>query len=212
MRTFAKIAYGVGAAAVIYFCIDILILSSGHGMLKHDPPKSSSAPMREDEFLPVEQTPTHIEVAPRPIVEERSGAAPTASAPLPARPPAQHFEPDRSLELAATLEAQYAVDMLPTRESLSKERALEALFSQPELGGKGHLEEVKCRGTICRGVIRITNDASDNEVFTRTFLSSQFMNAIQDAVSVTSREKQADGSIVATFYIHPQSVFQMVAQ
>jgi hypothetical protein len=38
------------------------------------------------------------------------------------------------------------------------------------------------------------------------------MGAIPDAVTVASRQKLSDGSIAATFYIHPQSIFQMVAQ
>jgi len=38
----------------------------------------------------------------------------------------------------------------------------------------------------------------------------EFMNTIRDAVSVASRQKMPDGSVLATFYIHPQSVFAMM--
>jgi hypothetical protein len=60
-------------------------------------------------------------------------------------------------------------------------------------------------------VVRVANESADSEVFSRTFLSSDFVRDIQDAVSVTSRQKLPDGAVLATFFIHPQSAFDVVA-
>lgn len=117
---------------------------------------------------------------------------------------------DRSEVLAASLDADYTVDAPPTQESFRKESALKTLFAG--LNGAGQLQEVACRERVCRGVVRIANEAADDEVFTRTFLSNDFVKNIQDAVSVTSRQKQPDGSVLATFFIHPQSAFDVVAK
>jgi hypothetical protein len=47
--------------------------------------------------------------------------------------------------------------------------------------------------------------------FGRTFLSPEFDRAVSDAFSVASREKLGDGSIRATFFIHPQDMFKLIS-
>ena len=111
--------------------------------------------------------------------------------------------------LAASLDADYSVDAPPTQEGLRKEGVIKTLFAN--VSGKGQLQEIACREKVCRGVVRIANEEADNEVFSRTFLSSDFVKDIQDAVSVTSRQKMPDGSVLATFFIHPQGAFDVVA-
>lgn len=207
MRISAKIACGFGAAALIYFLVDLLFLSSRHVAPKQALQSSGSVTTQEKNVSLLERQVAQGEEIPRPITQRRSAPMAGASAPP---PPAARAEPSRTNELTATLEAQYAVDSRPTRESVRKERALENLFSQPELDGKGRLEEVNCRGTICRGVVKMANELNDSEVFSRTLLSGEFMSVIQDAVSVASRERQSDGSVIATFYTHPQSIFETV--
>jgi hypothetical protein len=145
-----------------------------------------------------------------PLIERRSMASPApAGTPMEQaqeQPEAAQSEPDRAAALEATLEAEYAVDARPTREAAGRESVLKELFSQAELRGKGTLEEVNCREKVCRGVIRMVNEQADNEVFGQTFLSPKFATAIRDAVTIASRKKMADGSVLATFFIYPQSV------
>lgn len=135
------------------------------------------------------------------VVAEPSDAASRASR-------ATHQE-DKSAVMAAALDAEYAVDAPPTREALRKETVLRTLFAG--LNGIGQLQEVACRENVCRGVVRVSNESADGDVFARTFLSSEFVRDIQDAVSVTSRQKLPDGAVLATFFIHPQSMFDFVA-
>jgi len=116
---------------------------------------------------------------------------------------------DKSAVMAAALDAEYAIDAPPTQEALRKETVLKTLFAG--LNGTGQLQEVACREKVCRGVVRVSNESTDGEVFGRTFLSSDFVRDIQDAVSVTSRQKLPDGAVLATFFIHPQSMFDFVA-
>jgi hypothetical protein len=118
---------------------------------------------------------------------------------------------DRTAELDSTLNAEFAADSRQTRESQEKEKAIEGLFSKANLGDKGHLQEIICRETICRGTVSITSRESDREVFERTFLSPDFARAVSDAVTVASREEMSDGTLLATFFIHPQSVFDMIS-
>ena len=118
---------------------------------------------------------------------------------------------DAVAEVAATLEAEYALDRAAPRDARAKEQRVSELFAAAKLEDKGRLEAFSCRQSICRGVVRIANEAADKEVFLRTLLSSDFALAIPDAVSVTSREKQSNGAILATFYLHSQEVFQMVS-
>jgi hypothetical protein len=138
---------------------------------------------------------TDVEVAAEP-----GGAPPPAARPT---------EEDRTEVLAAALDAEYAVDAPPTQEALRKESVIKTLFAG--LNGSGQLQEVACRERVCRGVVRVANESADSEVFSRTFLSSDFVRDIQDAVSVTSRQKLPDGAVLATFFIHPQSAFDVVA-
>lgn len=122
--------------------------------------------------------------------------------------PAQS-QPDQAAELATTLEAEYTIDALPTREASQRESVIKDLFAQPELQGKATLAEVDCRENVCRGKVRIFDEQADGEVFGRTFLSPKFASAIQHAVTVTSRKEMPDGTVVATFFVHPQSVGDM---
>ncbi|GMV17381.1 MAG: hypothetical protein HS104_41345 [Polyangiaceae bacterium] len=119
-------------------------------------------------------------------------------------------QPDQVVELATALEAQYTVDERPTREASRRETVIEELFAQPELQGKAALGEVDCRENICRGMVTMFDEQADGEVFGRTFLSPKFASAIQHAVTVTSRKKMPDGTVVATFFVHPQSVADMI--
>lgn len=127
----------------------------------------------------------------------------------PSSAPQTPQQEDKREVVAAALEAEYAVDAPPTQEGLRKETALKSLFAG--LNGIGQLQEVACREKVCRGVVRIASASADAEVFARTFLSSDYVRDIQDAVSVTSRQKQPDGAVLATFFIHPQAVFDLVA-
>lgn len=204
MRVFGKVALGVGALAIIYFCVDILTM-------RRAPQKRLV--VSEEATLPREE-PMLPQVESKPVLAKRTPvliepkAPPAASQAPVGDEPAEHPQPDRSTELATALDAQYASDARPTRESLEREGALKGMFSIPELTGKGRLQELSCRETVCRGVVRLDNEGADNEVFGRTFLSPAFTTKISDAVAVASREKQSDGSVLATFFIYPQSVHE----
>jgi hypothetical protein len=143
-----------------------------------------------------------------------------SSAPRKAIPPApsaqigpEHTDqaPSDGVEvLRGVLEGQYAVDAMPTREALERERLVSRLFADAKLESVGQLQQVTCRENICRGIARIVSESADNQFFGRSLLSGEFALAIPDAVSVTSRERLSDGSVVATFYIHPQEIFDMM--
>jgi hypothetical protein len=201
MRMFGKAAWGIGAATAIYLCIDMVLMSSNGAPKKALPvAEAADAPRVETPMPLVERISAPVEQQPN-----------TATAPRIVEPgrPERAPQTDRLAELAARLEAEYAVDAHPTRESSEKEKAVQALFSQPELEGKGRLQELDCRQTICRGVVQIANAGSDNAVFGNTIASPSFARASRDAVTVASRQKMSDGSVLATFFIHPQSVFAM---
>jgi hypothetical protein len=201
VRVFGKVLWGIGGVLALYFCVDGLMF----GAKKDRPPAHARSSARETE--PETARPGELPRVPPAVKRERPPSAPSSGA-----APAEHPQSDESPALAATLEGEYATDARPTHESYGKEATIGKFFSVPELQGKGQLREVKCKEKICRGVIRIASEDSDNEVFSRTFLSTEFMTAVPDAISVASREKMADGSVLATFYIHPQSVFAMLPQ
>lgn len=144
-----------------------------------------------------------------PVVVENE-ASPNPEDPRAERPVPTEA-PDRSAELSSALDAEYASDNKPTRESHERERAIEDLFSKSNLGEAGQLENIVCRESICRGTISISTAQSDREVFEKTFMSLDFARLIPDAVSVASREERSDGTVLATFFIHPQSVFDTIA-
>jgi len=199
MRVFGKVAWGLGAMAGLYFCVDMFMMRIHHS--------SKQAAVTEEQVAP--------QAPPLPLQERVSGPVPRPAPDVPPAPvapprPAEHPETDRTAELAATLDGQYSVDAPPTRQAVDRERAVAALFRQPELDGKGVLQELNCRETICRGVVKVASEETDNEVFGRTLLSASFATTIHDAVTVASRQKAADGSVIATFFIHPQSVFALL--
>jgi hypothetical protein len=199
MRVFGKVAWGLSAMAGLYFCIDMFMMRTNHS--------SARATVTEEQTAPQAQTP--------PLQERLSGPAPQPTPVVPPAPvaeqrPAEPPQTNRAAELAATLEGQYSVDAPPTREAADRERALAALFRLPELDGKGILQELDCRETICRGVVKVASEQTDSEVFGRTLLSPSFATTIHDAVTVASRQKAPDGSVVATFFVHPQSVYALL--
>jgi hypothetical protein len=208
MRALGKVMWGAGSVLALYFCAQILGIALGRGK-NH---ASNDAP---DEMPPVASSGATLtslvtrHSEPRPA--ERPPSAPSAVKANPVAPEgARGTRSEESHELTAALETQFAGDARPTQESSQREKTIGGFFSTRGLDGKGRLEELSCREKICRGVIRIANEGADREVFNRTFLSTEFMMAVPDAISVASREKASDGSILATFFIHPQSVFGMV--
>lgn len=201
MRVLGRVIIGLAVVVVGYMCVDIFLLAKPTKKAPaHRVPDRVGA---ENDKLAELRSPVRVEV------EVAHAARPMASAPL-ERSPAQHPPPDRSAELHATLEAEYSQDPLPTRASVERERLLGQIFAKPELQGKGQLQELSCRESICRGVVKIANESVDNEVFGRTLLSNEFDRAVPDAFSVSAREKMADGSIRATFFIHPPGVFDLL--
>jgi len=198
MRVFGKLALGLVGLVVV---VGTIVVSS-EGSSKRKPVVAEDPlPRLQRSEPPVERYSPPIPVEP---------AAVPSTVPAVAQPARENSEPDRAAELATILQAQYAVDARPTRESFEKEKALKNLFSEPKLEGKGQLEEVDCRDKVCRGVVRIVNEEADGEVFGQTFLSAKFAEAIPDAITIASREKMRDGSVLATFFIHPQSTLDMV--
>lgn len=193
---------GLGVATVIHFCVDIFM----QGSKSHTPLKTAVVAREkpdQSEATPAVLSKRH---APQAVAEVAEEPAPAEQD----QPAAEHPTSDQTAELRTTLEAEYSMDARPTRKSVEREKAIGGLFAMEELRGKGDLQELKCQEKVCRGVVRIANEDLDNEVFGRTFLSPEFAASVRDAVSVASREKQADGSILATFYIHPQSTFEML--
>src|SRR5258708_3158801 len=112
MRVLGKLGCGLGAAAAIYVCVSVLLSNSRHGG-----PKNEGAPTQEESLSQVERIAPFQRALPQPIAEQPSTAAPSAPVGVRERPAAEHPEPDRTAELAATLEAQYAVDARRTRDS-----------------------------------------------------------------------------------------------
>lgn len=152
-----------------------------------------------------------IETAPSVAALERSAVPSRAPAPV-VETEAGADAPDRSEVLAAVLDGAFATDERPTAASLSRERAIRALFTPEKIDGLGSLEQLECRLTTCRGMIRSENAKADGQVISRTLLSPEYAQAIGEAFTVSEREIRSDGSILAKFFIHPQSMFRMVAE
>jgi hypothetical protein len=210
MRTFGIVVAAVAVLAAGYFCVDMFGLGSKNSSIADD-----ASGIKRSMALRTRQVP-HSRQAPRMTTQERvadvvEGSRPARGEEPSAEGPTSAEVPDRTAELASRLDLEYAADSQQTRESYEREKAIDGLFSKANLGDKAHLQDLSCREKICRGTISISNDESDRDVFERTLLSEDFARLISDAVSVASRQKLSDGSVLATFFIHPQSVFEDMA-
>jgi hypothetical protein len=124
--------------------------------------------------------------------------------PLPPERPAGTYSQE---SLRTELAAQYVSDAPRTRESLEREDFIRKTFYAEDLRRIASLIELECRKTICQGVLQFANMEDAETAFRQTFLSQEFARRVPDSVSVPTREKLEDGTVRATFYIHPQEVF-----
>ena len=199
MGTVSKVAWAAGGGLAVYFCVSIVAMATHRPSRRSDPVQSVNA---VTSALP-------FDLAPGPP----SDAPPATAAPsvAVADPGAKRTVSDGASgatdRLTAALDAKFNEDQMATQDSIRRESAIRGLFSQAALEGQGALQDLTCRATVCRGTVRISNPQADQLVFGTTLLSAEFSRTIRDAVSVPSRHRDRDGSIVATFYIHPQNVF-----
>ncbi|MBN1611263.1 MAG: hypothetical protein JW940_31815 [Polyangiaceae bacterium] len=212
MRVFGRVLLGLAAAAVLTFAfLRLWPGSSPSRAVASEQSEQREAPLRgtraaryrADELRTSAVVNVPEQEAEEEVVEEEE-EGPTEHPP----PDRSEGTPDRSEEIAAELQAQYSLDQRPTAESHRKEQGISKLFSNPKLEGKGRLTELDCRESICRGVIEIGSADDDSEVFSRTFLSMEYAQMIPDAISVTDRRRNPDGSVTAVFYTHPQSIYE----
>lgn len=223
MRAFGIFVGGLAAVALAYLCVDTFILNSQKGARARGMNKSINEMVANPARTRSQASPPRV--SPQQLLEhvaslqagKDQASADLAENPIPPsreRPRVERSDndegPDRSGQLAGELDAEYAADDPPTREAYEREKTIETLFSNANLGDKGHLKSVVCRESICRGTVSISSKESDGEVFQRTFLSREFMSSIPDAISVVSREQLQDGTVLATFFIHPQAIFDVM--
>lgn len=194
--------WGSAAAVTAWLGLSIgLVVGTSVRQKRRLPAEPALAPMPRPANIAIQRAPSSSSAPP---TAPSVSAANRNAAPEPAAIAAAG---NNSVTLAAALNTMYENDGKATAESWHREEALKALFSRKELHGKGQLEDLACREKVCRGVVRIANRRADREVFGGTFLSPEYVSKIHSAVSVTSRKKQSDGSILATFFVHPQAVF-----
>lgn len=208
MRAFGIVFATLAVVTLGYFLADAVIPSSSNG-----PRASEGADKSSAEKLKMQRAPRRHRVAraPQRLATNAGSSSTTPSDEEPsAETPPPREEADRAAELSGVLDSEYALDSRRTRESTERENAIEGLFSKAKLGDVGQLQSIECREKICRGTISISSKESDREVFEKTFLSADFVQSVPDAVSIASREELSDGTVLATFFVHPQSVFDMI--
>jgi hypothetical protein len=148
----------------------------------------------------------------RPAPKVQKQEAPRA--PEPDGPPTGEEGPDDrdvsdgEANVSFALGEAFRTDAPGSRVAYERTRTFHELFAAADLGDKASLTSFECKAELCRGEIEISNGLDDHAVFSSTLLSSAFASAFPMAVTVHSREVRPDQSVLAKFYLHPDSVLE----
>lgn len=117
--------------------------------------------------------------------------------------------PDGAMEDIAhyTLEQAFAKDAPGSSVSVGKEVAIREAFSSEAVTSLGgHLTQVDCKASVCRGELLLPDRQADNRIFSEVVLGGDLGRKVPGAFTVASRKEMPDGSIQAVFFVHPDEV------
>jgi hypothetical protein len=111
-------------------------------------------------------------------------------------------------DTAVLLSEKFRTDPPANKEAQKRESSLKGIFNDAKLGDDGKLLQVSCKQSLCQGDVEFAKSSKGNQVLERTLMSGEFTRDINLAVSITQRRTLADGRVVATFFVHPDSILQ----